>query len=276
MINHDGILPEKYYRCKITHYDNGLGEMSFWYDEPIGREERREACLYPAPRNKKNPEELITVYADEELAETNAERAQRRAKSKVRKLIMTMKADRMLTLTVRENITDMDEANKLFVRFIKLVHQEYPNWKYVSVAEQQKRGAWHYHIAVSGFQNVKFLRNAWNEVLKKRGGGNIDVTSPRAKGAARNKVSPMIAGYLTKYMTKAFADTHVSGRYRYRSSNGIELDEKTIWLPSQSWRDCQHDAAELMEQLYGQIGSVYFADDWNNGWFASWSLKSSS
>ena len=261
MHNDGQIVPDKKYRCKITNYPDGNGELSFYYDEPIGREERRLNQLYPLPRKvseEKTPEEI----------ETNQERAFRRAKSKCRKLAMTMNADRLLTLTTRELISDRAVFDKLFVRFIKAVHRAYPNWKYVDVAELQKRGAWHAHLAVAGFQDVAYLRKCWTELVD----GNIDVTSPRVKGN-KKKASAMCAAYLTKYMSKAFKELHESGKYRYRASNGIEVKYSSFWIGAQTWREAQVMAAELMDDLYGGVGSVFFADDWGSGWMGSWSLS---
>jgi hypothetical protein len=267
MQSNEQIVNEKYYRCKVTNYGNH-GEVSFWYDEPLGREHRREAQLYPAPRQQKSQLEIDQPDPDKE---TNEERAFRRAKSKVRKLAMTMKADRMLTLTFRENIQDREKANKLLVRFIKLVHEHYKNWKYVCVAELQKRGAWHFHIAVRGFQDVGFLRQTWRTLVD----GNIDVTKP-FKHKNRKNAGALIASYLTKYMSKAFNENYEYGKYRYRASNGIEIQSSIFWLKSQSWSEAQRDAGNVLADLYGQIGSFYFADDWNNGWFASWNISGSS
>lgn len=260
----DTILQDPCYRCKVTNYPNGHAELVFWYDEPLRRAERRESQLYPLVRTKSEPSEIIDPDA-----ETNAERAARRAKSKVRKLIMTMQADRMLTLTFRDNLTELDTASKLFVRFIKLVHKSYPNYKYVMVAERQKRGAWHFHLAVRGFQDVGFLRAQWRSLAD----GNIDVTNPRVRGD-KSLSSPMIAGYLTKYLSKQFAESHEFNRYRYRASNGIELQQHSFWLNSQSWSEVQKEAGNLISQTYGQIGAYFFSDDWNSGWFASWSFSS--
>lgn len=257
----DTTIAGNYYRVKITPYSNTLGELSFWYDEPLGRESRREAQLYPSPRK---------TDQDQTDREDNTERAVRRAKSKARKLTMTMQADRMLTLTTRANIEDRKEADKLFVRFIKAVHRAYPKWQYVATAERQKRGAWHYHIAVKGFQDVAFLRAAWRKLVD----GNIDVTSPRSKGN-RDKAAAIIASYITKYLTKAFTEGHDPGRYRYRASNGIALKTVQFWMRAQDWRQAIAEAAELMEALFDGVGSTYFSDDWLNAWFASWAFNKS-
>lgn len=257
-------VSQKSYRCKVTDYGAGNGELSFWYEEPLGREERRLNQLYPLLRQ---PKEISDIPVDPD-SETNEQRAMRRAKSKARKLAMTMKADRILTLTFRENLIDRYNCDKLFVRFIKLVHEKYPNWKYVSCAEKQKRGAWHYHLAVSGFQDVGFFRQAWLKLTD----GNIDVTSPRTKGD-KDKSACIIASYITKYLNKAFVQNYEFGKQRYRCSQGIVLREAIFWISSQTWRDAIKDASDFLENLYGHVGTVYLSDDWNSGWFSSWSLR---
>lgn len=269
------IVQQNFYRCKVTNYDDTLGELSFWYDEPMNREMRRESQLYPLVREKKEVSDL-PIDPD---AETNLQRNTRRAKSKIRKLVMTMKADRMLTLTTREAITDIAVFNKLFVRFIKLLHRKYPNFKYVAVAEMHdsiktsptKRYSWHYHLAVSGWQDLGYLRHCWQALVD----GQINVTSPKTHGN-NLKASPQISGYLTKYITKASNETHDFGKYRYRASNGIDLMQFTIWLQAQTWSEAIKEAGNLLFDTYGSIGAHYFADDWNNGWFASWSFNNSS
>lgn len=269
------ILQQNFYRCKVTNYDDTLGELSFWYDEPYRREERRESQLYPLVREKK---ETIDIPLDPD-AETNQQRSLRRAKSKIRKLVMTMKADRLSTLTTRESIYDLEKMNKLFVRFIKLVHRKYPNFKYVAVAEKhdsdktspEKRGSWHYHIAVAGWQDIGYLRHCWQALVD----GQINVTSPK-KHSQKLKASPQIAGYLTKYITKNSEENHDLAKNTYRVSKGIELMQFTIWLQAQTWSEAIKEAGNLLADTYGSIGSHYFSDDWNNGWFASWSFNNSS
>lgn len=268
MQNHDDSLNQKFYRVKVTDYDHS-GELSFWYDEPLGREMRRESQLYPKPRKRKTEEEKALMLPEE--IQENIDRSSRRAKSKARKLAMTLQVDRILTLTYRENITDIDTSSKYFVRFIKLVHKYYPNFKYVAVAEKQKRGAWHYHIAVTGWQDVGFLRKTWRSLVD----GNIDVTSPRTKGD-KAQACCMVVGYITKYMKKLIDENHELGKYRYRASNGIKLKQASFWIKSQDWQAAIKDAGNLVSDLYGQIGNFYFSEDWNNGWLCSWSSNSFS
>lgn len=53
-----------------------------------------------------------------------------------------------ITLTFKENITDLVQANKHYNIFMKYLTYHYPNLKSVVVAENQKRGAWHFHLLV--------------------------------------------------------------------------------------------------------------------------------
>lgn len=69
--------------------------------------------------------------------------------------------DHLLSLTVRENLIDDVRAYGYFEKFIRLVHTYLLGWKYVVVAERQKRGAIHFHMAVKGYQDVALLRSLW-------------------------------------------------------------------------------------------------------------------
>jgi len=148
------------------------------------------------------------------------ERSMRRSKATVRRKCMAGGLDHLLTLTYRENVTDLESAFADLTRFIRLVRMTNSNWKYVAVAEYQKRGAVHFHLAVRGFQQVQLLRHIWLRVV---GEGNIDVQSP--KHTLRSAWAlPKLAGYITKYITKAACT--VFGRQRYRVAEGIEIPRK--------------------------------------------------
>lgn len=88
----------------------------------------------------------------------NEDRAIRRAKSSLRKRILGANLTHLLTLTYRENVTDFNLASVDLNRFVRKVKFNLPSWLYVAVAEQQERGAWHWHLAVRGHQDVTLLR----------------------------------------------------------------------------------------------------------------------
>ena len=81
-------------------------------------------------------------------AARNKDRAARRATTKVRRLCKFKGLSVMLTLTYRENMTDRDRMARDFDVFMKRLRRVVPGLEYVCVFEQQKRGAWHAHIAV--------------------------------------------------------------------------------------------------------------------------------
>lgn len=51
-----------------------------------------------------------------------------------------------ITLTFKDNITDLHAANKMFNQYISQVRRVMPDFKYVCCPEFQKRGAVHYHL----------------------------------------------------------------------------------------------------------------------------------
>lgn len=51
-----------------------------------------------------------------------------------------------ITLTFKENVTDIAAANKMFNQYVSSVRRVFPGFKYVCCPEFQKRGAVHYHL----------------------------------------------------------------------------------------------------------------------------------
>ena len=168
---------------------------------------------------------------------------------------MAMQADRFLTLTYRRNETDLDACWKDFTKFVRVVRKAFPQWKYVCVAEFQKRGAVHFHIALRGFQDVVFLRRVWREIV---GDGNIDVRHFKAG----KKRPAAIAGYIAKYIAKD-GETFRPGRYRYRSSEGlmncISITRfKTLWAGREA-------AFALIIASGNNVDEYYESDDYPSG-----------
>lgn len=151
-----------------------------------------------------------------------------RARTTVRRRLLAMSADRMLTLTFRENVTDIDVAWQRFKYFVRLMRHRYRDrWAYVAVPEYQKRGAVHFHLAVTGYYHVNTIRRLWLRAVGQFG-GNIDITSPKKFG--KNSWNPKrIAVYLSKYITKS--ETVDFNRRRYSSGGDIQIPEPVKgWL----------------------------------------------
>ncbi|MCY0388453.1 hypothetical protein OVY01_14735 [Robbsia sp. Bb-Pol-6] len=156
---------------------------------------------------------------ESENTDDNLMDAARRAKQQVRLRCKAIGADRMITLTYRENMQDKATLKRHFDALrrrlgkLQLFH-------YVAVAERQKRGAWHLHIAVKGRENYRVLRAIWHSIVG-QDNGNVDVRNPYREKGLRHK----LAAYLSKYITKDFGE-HQLNEKRYWTSKGVEIPEQ--------------------------------------------------
>ncbi len=169
-----------------------------------------------------------------------------------------MAADHLLTLTYRENVTDFEIAARDLTRFIRVVSNRYPAWQYVAVPERQHRGAFHWHIAVKGWQDVAFLRAAWLSVVGKNQ-GNIDVRAPKAwssRRADQREAPPpsiRIAFYLAKYISKSFTEDTIGrplNAQRYRVSKRIHVPLMALSLATAD----RAKIDEFIADLFAEIG----------------------
>jgi hypothetical protein len=238
-------LDEGNYRIKLTNYGNGLGEVGW--------------SFIPA----KKPNKAGKGMSDSR--EENESRSVRRARSRLRRLILSAQADHLLTLTYRDNVTDFDQACNDLNKFVRIVKSKIPSWIYITVAEQQKRGAWHWHMAVRGRQNVALLREAWRHVV---GEGNIDVAPP--KGIGKHRLLALVK-YLGKYLAKGFneGNRELNAR-RFRASLGIPIPCTVIPLPPGQRGNASGYAVQMLKANVGEVGYVWLAEDRPAGWACSW------
>ncbi|MCB0482677.1 MAG: hypothetical protein KDC83_14710 [Flavobacteriales bacterium] len=152
-----------------------------------------------------------------DMSEVVLNKSQWRARKAVRHLCLSLQTDRLMTLTVRENLTDINKAWDCFKYFCKLMRWRYKDqWAYVAAPEFQKRGAVHFHLAIRGYFHANTVRRFWNRALGQMS-GNIDITSPRKRGQNPKR----IANYISKYITKQ--DSSEFNRRRYSSGGNIEV-----------------------------------------------------
>ncbi|QWC89297.1 hypothetical protein [Cupriavidus metallidurans] len=159
-----------------------------------------------------------TKRGEAEDRENSIRCATERAKQRVRLLCKTMGADRMLTLTYRENMTDRVRAKRDFDRFRRAM-SKHRSFKYVCTMEQQERGAWHFHIAVKGRLVYQLVRSIWRKVVG-QDNGTIHVSNPYGRRGGQHK----LAAYLSKYITKNAALFELNEK-RYWCSKGIDVPE---------------------------------------------------
>lgn len=193
-------------------------------------------------------------------------RAVRRARSKIRHLILATNADHLLTLTYRENVTDFGRACKDLSKFVRAIKAKHPSWVYIAVPEQQKRGAWHWHMAVHGRQDVEFLRATWRHIV---GEGNIDVAPPKGIGKLRTLA---LVKYLGKYLAKGFAEGNreLNGR-RFRASLRIRVPGVSVTLPAANRYNVSGYALDSLKASAGSVGYFWESKDRLAGWACSWS-----
>lgn len=240
---------ERNYYLNLREFKSGEFEAVLKVVRPM-KQEFMEASMIGAATNTLWMRNFKTASTEEEISETKAQenhnRAVRRAKQNIRWLCKVMQADRLFTLSYRENQNDREQARADFTRFLRLVRSGWrgqdgvPNWQYVAVLELQERGAFHIHCAVKGFQRIKYLRKCWYKALGGTGEetgsetpGAVNVTNPdkaRWGHTGRQWKVNKLAGYLTKYLAKTF-DVSSAEKKRYWHTRDIKSPEKQrFWI----------------------------------------------
>ena len=210
---------ERKYYLNIREFKSGEFEAVLKTVRPMQMEQIKRRFQCPgaisasAEIQKARKFEIEGGPSENDLA-ANRARAVRRSKQNIRWLCKVMEADRLFTLTYRENQTDRGQTRADFTRFLRLVRSGWrgqrgiPDWQYVAVLEKQERGAFHIHCAVKGFQKIKFLRAAWykalgcpEDVSGENTPGAVNVTDPdkaRWGHTGREWKVNKLSGYLRK------------------------------------------------------------------------------
>ena len=166
------------------------------------------------------------------------ERSLQRAKKNLRRLINANVGQygkdftaKFLTLTFKENVQDIRQANYEFEKFIKRLNYhcygtKKANLKYTCVVEFQKRGAIHYHVIIYNMPYIKA-----NDIFNVWGNGFIKI----------NKIDDIdnVGAYVAEYLGQAekgqghdIEDDRLQGKKSYFSSRGlfkpVEITDKKI------------------------------------------------
>lgn len=170
--------------------------------------------------------------------EENRKQVLQRAKKNLRRLINANVGQygkeftaKFLTLTFRDNITDIETANYEFKKFIQRLNYycygtKKANLKYTCVIEFHKSGVIHYHVIIYNMPYIKAnnIANVW-------GNGFIKI----------NKIDDVdnVGAYVSEYLGNAekgqgkdVLDDRLQGKKSYFSSKGlfkpIEITDKKI------------------------------------------------
>lgn len=253
-------IPE--FRAKLVKLAHGQAEVSV---TPANKTHVINARmgfnpLLDCPRKRRAPEEQA------ERDKENRQRAAKQARIRVRHLVKSIAADHMLTFSYRENVTDREKIAADWKRFVRIFRHRYPDWKYVSVHEKQDRGSFHFHVAVAGKQDIRWLLRCWLIAIgqpeldvsawlvggvklgeKSLGAVNVEAPNRRWGGGTRKQWKrDKLAGYLTKYIGKEFEEA-AKGSKKYWHSRNIDAPQITrFWLRATTYYDAIKEAHDLI------------------------------
>ena len=172
----------------------------------------------------------------------------RRTRSRITRLINTNEDIRtFITLTFKDNIADLQEANIIFKRFILRLKYLYPDLKYLAVPEFQKRGAVHYHVLI----NINYIENLKLAEIWEQGFVKI------------NKVKHInnLGLYISKYICKDLFDIRYFGMRKVLCSR--KLDQPTVFTGSKDIMNfLQKDDLDLiLEKEYNSdwLGKINYS-----------------
>lgn len=222
----------KLYKTKLIKSGDVIEVYQYEVERAVGYKSKK--TVIPKETKYVDPEtgEILT---DEQVKIKNRQKNSIRQKMNLIRLANTNfrgKDVRFLTLTFRENLQDIEKANKIFNLFIKHLNYQLkkkgkPTIKYLVVIEFQKRGAIHYHaLTKMSFTRVEIIRECWRKASKEFG-GNIDIK--------RVDRVDNVGAYISKYMSKNNEDLRLSGKKQYWSSRNLEKPIEVVGDQAESY-----------------------------------------
>jgi len=148
-----------------------------------------------------------------------------------------------ITLTFKENITDIVYANKIFNAWVSNVRKLKKDFKYIAVPEFQKRGAVHYHILSNlGKEDTNIIIPQKERTEKTKDLTTLFDVKYWSRGFARVDFIKgdykKIYSYICKYMTKDI-DDKLFGKHRYFNSQNLNKPREEF-LDLSNERDLKH------------------------------------
>lgn len=174
-----------------------------------------------------------------------------RTKRILRRIILNQDLSRtsFLTLTFKENLTDLKKAKYEFEKFLKrlnyhLYKTKKSMIKYIAVPEQQQRGAWHFHILLF---DVPYIPN--DDIARIWQNGFIKINQVKFQNILE------VYKYITKYLTKQFSENQKYLK-RFLSSQGFFKGYKiNVWnMDSEEYeKECKY----WFQNIYCQSDYMY-------------------
>jgi len=202
---------------RVKEYYSGRVEMVL-YDRKINRIKQGYE-LSDKEEIIKNPKSSKQGDSETKLREDNNQRSYRLMVDYALQNAHHFKS--FITLTFKENVKDINQANKVFANWVRQVKRQKEDFIYLGSPEFQKRGAVHYHIMTNleigktdliklqdgklNMYDVKYWKQGWSSVF------DLSI--------ADEKFS--IAAYLSKYYFKDL-DDRLFGHKKILKSNNLE------------------------------------------------------
>lgn len=170
----------------------------------------------------------------------NLKRNANRAKTACRRIIKAEGFDELLTLTYRENQQCRALCKKHFEEWVRRMKRHLGGvFRYCASFERQDRGAMHVHLAVhklpahavhkgTKIEGWRLGTAVWHTVVGEDN-GLCFVGGKNRKGNQKRKPigRAKMAAYVSKYITKDYADAGASSN-RYSRSNGIPVGKPRV------------------------------------------------
>ena len=166
-----------------------------------------------------------------------------------------------LTLTFKENIQDLKQANYDFTKFIRRLNYEtngiegkdlkQSNLKYLAVFELQKRGAIHYHMI---FFNLPYIKDVYRKMYKIWGQGRImvggkDKNFTKVKNQAQLQ---KIIFYFIKYIQKSVFENNCPRQKKYIASKGLLKPQENSFVEVVSLVESKLPSESLVYKYDGE------------------------
>lgn len=140
-----------------------------------------------------------------------------RARQTVRRIIWANLTPhtKFLTLTVKENVTDVKEFRRMYTTFLQAMKREGYDLDYLYVLERQKRGAIHAHCVIFNDEKIplKILKKCWHY-----GRSEIKILNG-LKYKSEERICD-VGAYVCKYITKESVTEW--GSRTYNCSKGLK------------------------------------------------------
>lgn len=159
-----------------------------------------------------------------------------RSKIKLQRLVKCNSNDfkTFITLTFKDNITDLSIAYNRFRDFIKRTGKLQNNFKWVCVPEFQKSGRVHYHMITNiDLDNTDLIYKqeeedktyyhikTWSQIIRNKKIDTLGFDSVELIKDKDGNDTKKICGYISKYMSKSYIEDCFFNHNRYYSSNNL-------------------------------------------------------